>query len=610
MSLVVLSSEQQNSGASGQSFIEQPFSFKNYFQRPIKVPKDSAVALQSIRFQDSKTIHLGIGNNLHIYIGEELDRDTDTYLAETTSYPIVANFVSDTGTLGDTNNFPAGTVSVDDFAQRLELTLNKFTLNPQFDGLQNVIVEKNASTTAFNGFNIDFIQHNSSGTQNISEVWQTWTPGSSNFTWNNASTTLTRTTSKTGGSSVKFDGLSCAIGTEYPLSLAGGQCDFEWVALGGLYKDFRVGLTRPTKASLPAPPNYTTAGEMDNNFEYVVEMINETFKVYHMVNLGGDETQMIEINYDDAGNSDFFGGKYPAKRTGHKGIRFEVENEEVTIYLIENAGTTKRLIDPITTTNMTVCTKPLNQAQWMLYPKIELANQNQQMKVTAYSAHKAIPYGRSWYNGCVENTFRNGLQWLRSLEARGIFNPLVAQTRPYKGLVFGKTFMDVKVVMVIGDNLLYDPATTIGRPTNTRRSLYPAANVVRMLGFEPYSVIDSSYNTGTDQLTKFVSISAPVFYDVSHPLLVRLNGLPITTYNGAKSGTSKVIYSIGQYNSDSEGVVYLTPPQLIYIDIGNTEEISISQLGIDLVDIFEKFKTGITGKSIITLCIKPKEKQY
>ena len=33
MSLVVLSSEQQNSGSSGQSFIEQPFSFKNYFRK-------------------------------------------------------------------------------------------------------------------------------------------------------------------------------------------------------------------------------------------------------------------------------------------------------------------------------------------------------------------------------------------------------------------------------------------------------------------------------------------------------------------------------------------------------------------------------------------------
>jgi len=57
-------------------------------------------------------------------------------------------------------------------------------------------------------------------------------------------------------------------------------------------------------------------------------------------------------------------------------------------------------------------------------------------------------------------------------------------------------------------------------------------------------------------------------------------------------------------------VVYVIPPELIYIDIGNTEEISISQLGIDLVTIFEKYKTGITGKSVITLCIKPKEEKY
>ena len=610
MSLIVLSSEQQNYGSSGQSFIELPYSFKNYFQRPITIPKNSSVALQSIRFQDSKTVQLGLTQNMHIFIGEELDRASNTYLEDTTSFPIITSFASAAGTLGNTNNFPSGTVSADDFAPRLENILNKFTLHPEFEQKQSVSLEQTVTTNIFEGFDIKFDQYNTSGTTQIPQTWQPWKSTSENFSWD-AVDTLQRTVSKTGGAAVKFDDRCVAIGTDYPLSLAGGSVDFKWVALGGLYKDFRVGLTRATTQSIPSPPNLYDGGDITTNYEYVVEMVDEEIAVYQMVtNLYStkrEETVMREIDYDNATNSSYSGAKYPAVRTGHIGIRFTVENEKVSIYMIKSDSSLVALVIPLDTTNLDEVTTPLNQSQWYLYPKIELANQNQQMKITEYRSHGAVTYGRSWYNGCINNVFRNGLQWLNSVENRYIFDRGVTQIRNYKGLN-ASGGVDVNVVMVVGDDLLYDPLTTGSNNNNTRRSLYPTANVTRMLGFEPYSIIDSTYNIGSGSLYNYISVQAPIYYDITHPLLVRLNGLPITTYNGAKSGTSKVIYSLGQYSSDSEGVVFLAPPQLIFIDIGNTEEINISQIGIDLVDIFEKFKTGITGKSIVTLVIKPKEK--
>ena len=152
MSLVVLSSEQQNNGDSGQLSVEKPYSFRNYFQEPIRVPKNSRVALQSIRFQDAKTVQIGLSHNLHLFIGEELDRDTDKYMEDTVSFPIVSYLVSDTGTLGDNNVFREGGYSPDDFPMFFSNVLNKFMLHPEFEGKQSVAVKRNSSTNILISF--------------------------------------------------------------------------------------------------------------------------------------------------------------------------------------------------------------------------------------------------------------------------------------------------------------------------------------------------------------------------------------------------------------------------------------------------------------------------
>lgn len=604
MSLVVLSSEQQNAGDSGQLNIEKPYSFTNYFQRPIKVPKDSRVALQSIRFQDAKTVQIGVSHNLHLFIGEELDRATDKYMEDTTSFPIVSYLVSDANQLGDTNFFKEGGYSPDDFPSFFENVLNKYMLHPEFEGKQTVAVKRNSSTNKFEGFDITFNQFNSSGTKSISENWAPWLSQSSNFSFSNGS--LKRTASKSGGASTIFDARCVAIGTDYPLSLAFGECEFEWVGT----QNWIVGLTRPTKIGYPGGVGSTSAGDIKFWFDYCVQHVNDEIKIFQAIKRDG-LTRMVEIDYNYPANSSFSGVNYPATRTGHSAIRFRTIGEKIELHLKKGASYVT-LLKTNYTTNLKHCASPINQNQWYMYPKILLANQNQQMKLVQFRSHGKVTYGeRSFFSGCLNGVFPNGMNISRQLDHRDIFDVRVIQTRTYQG-TNASNGVEAKVTMIVGDDLLYDPATTAANPTNTRRTLFPAANVTRMLGFSPYSIIDSTYKGTTDNHSEFIytSINVPEFFDISQPLLVRLNGLPLTTYNGAKSATSKVIYSIGQYQSDSEGVVYIIPPELIYIDIGNTDEISISSLGIDLVNIFEKFSTGITGKSVVTLCIKPKEIKY
>lgn len=601
MSLVVLSSEQQNQGDSGQISVEKPYSFRNYFQEPIRVPKNSRVALQSIRFQDAKTVQIGVTHNLHLFIGEQLDRDTNKYMEDTVSFPIVSYLVSKAGSLGYNYDFKEGGYSPDDFPMYFSNVLNKFMMHPEFEGKQSVAVKRDPTSNKFEGFDITFDQFNSSGTSQISENWAPWTTKSGNFSFGNGS--LTRTVSKTGGSSVIFDQKCVAIGTDYPLSAAHGECEFEWVGTD----NWRVGLTRPTTKK-STPFGFTKAGDIETFFDYCVEHVNDEIHIYQLAKRDG-KIQMVEINYDNTTNSSFSDSSYPATRTGHSAIRFRVRNEKLELHLKKGTGYVPLLLTN-DTSDLEQCATAINQNQWYLYPKIQLSKQNQKMKLATFSTHGEVEYGkRSFFSACLNGVFSPKIS--SDIDLREIFDVNKAQTRTYKD-VNASGGVQVDVTMVIGDDLLYDPRTTKVFPDNTRRTLFPAANVTRMLGFTPFSNIDSNYKGTSANPSSIIysSIQEPQFYDVSQPLLVRLNGLPIKTFNGAKSGTSKVIYSIGQYESDQGGVVYVIPPELIYIDIGNTEEISISQLGIDLVNIYERYSTAITGKSVVTLCIKPKEEKY
>jgi hypothetical protein len=412
MSLVVLSSEQQNQGDSGQISVEKPYSFRNYFQEPIRVPKNSRVALQSIRFQDAKTVQIGVSHNLHLFIGEELDRATDKYMEDTVSFPIVSYLVSKAGSLGYNFDFKEGGYSPDDFPMYFSNVLNKFMMHPEFEGKQSVSVKRHPTTNKFEGFDITFDQFNSSGTSQISDNWGPWTIKSGNFSFGNAS--LVRTVSKTGGSSVIFDQKCVAIGTDYPLSAAHGECEFEWVGTS----NWRVGLTRPTTTK-STPFGFTNKGDIDTFFDYCVEHVNDTISIYQLANKGGI-IQMVEIKYyDSASNSSF---AVPAKRTGHTAVRFRVRNEKLEIHLKKGAGYLPLLLTN-DTTDLQVCAKAINQNQWYLYPKIQLAVQNQRMKLVTFTTHGEVAYGkRSFFSACINGVFPNGPKISAGIDLRTIFD--------------------------------------------------------------------------------------------------------------------------------------------------------------------------------------------
>lgn len=614
MSLVILSSEQQNMSKTGMTKVEKPNSFTNYFQRPIRVPKNSKVALQSIRFEESKTIQIGISDVLHILVGDELSRvsGSEVFIENTLSFPIVGH-LSSLPSLSRSEDLPPGAYSVEDFAVFLQNYFNKFMVHPEFELLTKVDILKNGDV--FSGYDIRFDQFGDIFGDLVPNLFRTWIPKSSNFNASNG--VIKRTVSKSGGGAVLFDNKCVAIGNEYNLALANGHVDFTWEALGGLYKDFRVGLTRPTTSSLPTPPSFDASkgsSQFNNFYEYCVEMVNETFYVYQLVN-DGDNCFMQEINYDSETNSSFTGEEdYPATRAGHKAIRFVVKNDVVDILLVKNDDTTSTLVKPVETDDLSKCPAPIVQTQWNLYPKVELANQNQVMNITRFDSHGLQDYDkRSWYKGCLDGEFGTmGSDNVNFVDLNDQKHIDFIQTRTYKGLN-ASNGVDVNVTLVVGNNLLYDPNTTEANPNNRVRRLLPAPNVTRLLGFSPFTALDSTLSEAiviTGSQTQFLSIEAPIIIDISKPLLVRLKGLPITTYNGAKSATSQVIYSIGTYNTDTRGVVYVLPPELIYIDIGNTNDLNISQLGIDLVDVLENLRNNMVGKTIITLCIKPKEEIY
>ena len=80
MSLVILSNTSFNEGEYGPSNgIDKAYSFTNTLQSPIVIPKNSEVALQSLKINKDGTFQVARSNNLfYQYIGKKLT-DTFTY---------------------------------------------------------------------------------------------------------------------------------------------------------------------------------------------------------------------------------------------------------------------------------------------------------------------------------------------------------------------------------------------------------------------------------------------------------------------------------------------------------------------------------------------------
>ena len=446
---------------------------------------------------------------------------------------------------------------------------------------------------------------------------------------------------------------------DYPLSNAGGRCVFSCSATNQLDTPFQVGLVRPTNpyvrngyADEVGFGDETGHTQRSTTFMDFYAVWNSeitdgavppvkvgALRLYHWVygQANGQWTQKEIKYYSTPGQTDYTTVIDKAKIIANEitEIIFELKGNELLVKVKDNLGGTNDETNLIDSTSFSALKyanyPPLGNAKEDLFPAIALTKENQEVILKEWEAHKLdnwkfpsatnyglqtgtanqlyFPNGKAqliagsdWYsNAVLSQNATNELRY-NLLRPNLLWKPSGAEVFKYKNLVGG--VIDYEPVLICGqesrdtslsdyDQVLY----VIPLPGNE-------ANMSRNLGFGKWNIIDYisfKGSTDTDNLKTLNSIEVAQY--TVHSAFVRINDLPIESFNGATSSRSNILYHIPRFSNTGKqfGELFFPVPEKTYIKLNNTDKIMLNQLKIDIVGRNERIVNDLTGASIICL---------
>ena len=87
---------------------------------------------------------------------------------------------------------------------------------------------------------------------------------------------------------------------------------------------------------------------------------------------------------------------------------------------------------------------------------------------------------------------------------------------------------------------------------------------------------------------------------------MRLPRLTLTSFNGAKSSVSKIVYQVPKFTNDGReiGDLYFAPGEKTYVKLENTEPMLMNNLEVQLVDVGEKVINDLQGPTIVVFHVR------
>ena len=680
---------------------------QNHFTSPIKIPANSEIAVESVKIRRDALIDVDEETLMYNYFGRLQEAsDAPDYKEGRLEMPIPIR--------------PnPGTYDVLGWVEELEARLNEAYGNPEIFGnyAVNIVTDAKGET---DGLRIACGQYGSCAATEKNRVLQTaellssywhapyqlsdgyvhttdWTSshvaasGSvgahklfTRIIANNASDTTTLE---------KLNRRQCSvIGHGSPLGLVQGR--FRVDVTGCKSNGWRVGLARPqieyvrdtTKPSAQGRANLLPGtrhpeGGFDDNvaistrynmtnpvternqkdyYDYLVEDDGSNIRIYHLV---FDEVinQLVqsEVTYWGAGTA--FTTKTDALtkaefNASYTQVEFVGHGDEMRLNFVNGSGAIKQVISSAINANRAKCFAPINECKNALYPRLNISDQNDTLKVFILGSHypdaNDFNYRYPTFDKST-NTFTTGDDFysnnrvgrLSGGKIGGDDNKAIVRDtkdRPYclsqtlvcdtknllgvdtggtnvldfefDGELTGNAGIDKKRLFIIGyvePDSLYDYLEGKYRTSDTSGR----AKINRLLGFQNRSWIeqDNGVSEGYASVTDppievtFTSYVAPDYR--VHSAFVRISNMPIQSYNGGKQSVSKMLYHLPRFTNDGRefGDLFFAPGEKTYVSLHNPSSHILNNIEIQIVDINEKPVQDISGNTIIVLHIRPKK---
>lgn len=624
MSLVIASNEIQGTDTVNSQF-QKPYSWTNHLNQNLVLPANSEVAVQSLKVNKDGTITISPYHKFYIYFGVKLSSTTSLNDTQSDSH------IVDLGIKEPTD------LTVEGLADLLTSALNRGVPTPETFGLAECTVVRNSNGTDFQGFKFKFSSRdNNTGDNYIPTNWinlwaDTQIGAGSGLTFNSASNTLTPIPNYQTGRRLQY--FNQAMATNTPLSLNGGIYEVDLTNASGTA--WGVGLRRcQGSAGQPTPieydPSITDLGYSYQYNDFAVYAIQDTIlgqnqqfkiRVYcstYSSDRVKDEDLFLtqkEVNYTTGNGSFTSVYNWSTNASNITKILIGVENENVEVVLasathqyvlVPKTGNFKKLnasnglVEPIRF-------PPVRDTCRVLYPTAMLtqnASNNRKLKIELWGG-RPIPNftysnaNNDWYAYISQNGLQSQYEYNVETVPRLDTNAKQATiTQPiYKGLNASGYFEDYDYVMILKPDYELYQGTEL-------------ANIGKLMGFPNVVVLDNASKSGSNlEISEYISEVAPTLKSTTS-LFVRLNNLPVKSYNAGQSRRSQIIYSAPRFSTGTDqsvGALFFESPEKTYISLDNPNPINLNTLNIDIVNENETLAEDLLGKTVCTLHFRVKK---
>ena len=637
MSLLILSNRQEEydvkqTGVAGTEIptdtgIQKPYHFTNRLTNAQIIPRNSRIAVQSVKINKEETFSLKDATSFAIYLGEPVDAtdpENEISISDTNSTPIQVVLKQ-------------GVYSYDQMAEEIQRALNEALAHPDY--YDNVLVSPHFdSDDKFDGFKYDFC---SKGDSNVSDevlnlsTWGAAHPStasnSADITTGDGKLSIVRSENPTDGQ-VSRCSLVCE---DHPISALNKEFIVDLFHSNYLEQesyDFAcyAGLTRPKvdygkHGKNYAPPWFqfsSNTGIPHRNVycDYSVHWAPKAdgtwvLRVHQVLyNPTTKHTTTAEIAYwTGAGRVSshiVVGDLYDASaETAGYGGRFKwvVKGECIDLFIAKYDASGDfdewTLVCGLNADTLSNNFVPINQNKWVLYPQIGLAKNTHQCFIEKF---ESAPMPKTASYGMKINAYDVdmwGVDARSSQEAGNTANKKISK--------LDSTNESVAWAYALMFKKLPDHFTKKG----VYQSKYGGSYVGGKLGFGN-STFRSSIADGTSKrVDRTTGETAPApcwILNSAHPpnsesssMFVKCPTLSAKNINYSKTLPSQILQHIPRFTNDGKnsGNMWWESNQLVYTRLKNAEPISLNDLTIQLVDKNERECKDLIGETIVCLHI-------